>query len=86
MQTLVEQRAQLTTLINGGLQTVGTTHTALANHTDRLVQITGGIDPGARRCWRRPRIIGAGFTKLNGLSKKFFDEGWMPELDTATCG
>ena len=45
MQTLVEQRAQLTTLINGGIQTMDTTHTALANHSDRLVHITSELTP-----------------------------------------
>ena len=41
MQTLVEQRAQLTELINGGMHTMDTSHTALNNHADRLVKITG---------------------------------------------
>ena len=45
MQTLVEQSAQLDALISGGVHTMGTTHTALNNHTDRLVKITGELTP-----------------------------------------
>ncbi|MGH3644240.1 MAG: MlaD family protein, partial [Mycobacterium sp.] len=45
MQTLVEQRDQLTALIDGGVHTVGTTQTALTNHTDQLVKITGELTP-----------------------------------------
>src|SRR5262245_11514372 len=82
MQTLVEQRAQLTTLINGGLQTVGTTHTALANHTDQLVRITGELTPVLGELAQTAHNFVPAFTKLNGLAKKFFDEVWIPELDT----
>ena len=58
MQTLVQQRAQLTALIDGGVHTMGTTHTALNNHTDRLVKITGEPHPGRRLSWRTPRSTG----------------------------
>ena len=57
MQTLVQQRAQLTALIDGGVHTMGTTHTALNNHTDRLVKITGNSRP-SWLSWPTPRNTG----------------------------
>ena len=59
MQTLVEQRAQLTALINGGVHTMGTSHTALNNHADRLVKITGELTPVIGVSSRTPRTIGS---------------------------
>ena len=82
MQTLVEQRAQLTTLINGGVNTMGTTHTALNNHTDRLVQITAELTPVLGQLADTSQHWVPAFVKLNQLSDKFFDEVWIPELDT----
>ncbi len=45
MQVVAEQRAQLDSLISGGMNTLGTTQTALNNQTDRLVTITGNLTP-----------------------------------------
>ncbi|MDH6199015.1 ABC-type transporter Mla subunit MlaD [Mycobacterium frederiksbergense] len=81
MQTLVEQRAQLTTMINGGINTVGTTHTALDNHTDRLVKITSDLTPVLGQLADTSHNWVPAFVKLNQLSDKFFNEVWMPEHD-----
>lgn len=81
MQTLVEQSAQLTSLVNGGIHTVGTTHTALNNHTDRLVRITSEMTPVIGSLADTSRHWVPAFVKLNQLSQKFFDEVWIHEQD-----
>jgi ABC-type transporter Mla subunit MlaD len=82
MQTLVEQRAQLTSLINGGVNTMGTTHTALSNHADRLVQITSDLSPVLGQLADTSQHWVPAFVKLNQLSDKFFDNVWLPANDT----
>lgn len=81
MQTLVEQRAQLTSLINGGIHTVGTTHTALNNHTDRLVEITKDLTPVLGQLAETSQHWVPAFVKLNQLSDKFFEHAWLGEHD-----
>ncbi|ORB28870.1 MlaD family protein [Mycolicibacterium parafortuitum] len=81
MQTLVAQRAQLDSLVSGGLHTTGTTLTALNNHTDRLVTITGELTPVIGNLADTSHHWLPAFVKLNGLSDKFFDEVWRPERD-----
>lgn len=81
MQTLVEQRAQLTALIDGGLHTVGTTQSALNNHTDQLVKITGDLTPVLGQLADSSHNWVPAFVKLNGLVDKFFNEVWIPDRD-----
>ena len=81
MQTLVRQRAQLDALISGTLHTSATTHTALANHTDRMVQITTEMTPVIGVLADTSHHWLPAFVKLNGLSDKFFQEVWRPERD-----
>lgn len=82
MQTLVEQQAQLTSLINGGIYTMDTTHTALNNHTDKLVKITGELTPVLGTLADTSHHFVPAFTKLNVLAGKFFDEVWIHDRDT----
>ncbi|QFS89816.1 mce related protein [Mycobacterium sp. THAF192] len=83
MRTLVQQRTQLDSLISGGLHTLGTTDTALNNHTDKLVKISSELTPVLGSLAEiSPHWVPA-FVKLNGLSDKFFDEVWIHEQDTA---
>ncbi|WP_102141344.1 MlaD family protein [Mycobacterium hubeiense] len=77
MQTLVEQRAQLDALVNGGMHTMGTTHTALNNHIDRLVTITGELTPALAITADTAHHFVPAFVKLNQLAEKFFTEVWM---------
>jgi len=81
MQTLVQQRAQLTALIDGGVHTVGTTHTALNNHTDRLVKITGELTPVVAQLADTSQHWVPAFVKLNQLVDKFFNEVWIADRD-----
>ncbi|CAJ1585461.1 MlaD family protein [[Mycobacterium] wendilense] len=79
MQTLVQQRAQLSNLLSGGLHTVGTTHTALHNHSDRLVGITADLTPVLGAVSQTAHHFLPAFLKMNGLSEKYFKEVYMPE-------
>ncbi|WP_166902304.1 MlaD family protein [Mycobacterium sp. DL440] len=81
MQTLVEQRSQLTALINGGINTTDTTHTSLANHSDQLVKITSEMTPVVGELAQSSDNWVPAFVKLNQLSTKFFDNVWMPDHD-----
>lgn len=81
MQTLVEQRAQLDSLISGGVHTLGTTHTALNNHTDRLVKITGELTPVIGVLAQTSHNFVPAFVKLNTLADKFFQNVWMADRD-----
>nr|ABP42506.1 Mammalian cell entry related domain protein [Mycolicibacterium gilvum PYR-GCK] len=81
MQTLVEQSAQLTSLVNGGIRTSETTRTAFDNHADRLVRITTELTPVVGSLADTSRHWVPAFVKLNELSRKFFDEVWIHEHD-----
>lgn len=81
MQTLVEQRSQLNEMINGGINTVNTSHTSLANHSDQLVRITSEMTPVVGELAQSSHNWVPAFVKLNQLSGKFFDHVWMPEHD-----
>ncbi|CRZ17961.1 mce related protein [Mycolicibacterium neworleansense] len=81
MRTLAEQRSQLNTMINGGINTVGTTHTALNNHTDQLVKTTSNLTPVLGQLADTSNNWVPAFVKLNQLSGKFFEHVWIPEHD-----
>ncbi|MBU8831255.1 MlaD family protein [Mycolicibacterium goodii] len=79
MQTLVEQRSQLDSLISAGMKTLDTTRTALNNHTDRMVTITSELTPVVGNLADTSHHWLPAFVKLNQLSDKFFQEVWRPE-------
>ncbi len=81
MQTLVEQSAQLDALISGGVHTMGTTHTALNNHADRLVKITGELTPVVGVLAQTSHNFVPAFVKLNTLADKFFEHVWIADRD-----
>ncbi|WP_431237429.1 MlaD family protein [Mycolicibacterium aichiense] len=82
MQVLAEKRSALTALVTGGAHTLGTTRTALDNHIDQLTGISHDLTPVLGSLAMNAGKFVPAFTKLNVLSRKFFDEVWMPELDT----
>ncbi|MFN8101130.1 MAG: MCE family protein [Mycobacterium sp.] len=83
MQVLAEQRAQLTSLINAGMNTLGTTQTALDNHIDQMVTITGHLTPALGSLAMNSHNFTPAFNKIGGLADRFFANVWMPERDTA---
>ena len=80
MRTLVEQRVQLDSLLTGGSNTLGTTHTALANHVDRMITIGNQLTPVTGVLAQTSGNFLPAFQKLQTFSGKFF-EGWLPEMD-----
>ncbi|MBX7435371.1 MCE family protein [Mycobacterium sp. Y57] len=83
MQTLVEQDAQLTALVNGGINTMGTTYTSLSNHSDQLVKITSELTPVIGNLADTSHHWVPGFVKLNGLSDRYFEHVWIADKDVA---
>ena len=82
MQVLAEKRSALASLLTGGQHTLGTTHAAIDNHIDQLTSITNRLTPVLGSLAMNAGKFVPAFTKLNELSRKFFDEVWIPELDT----
>lgn len=82
MRTFAETRAQLFSLIGGAQHTLAVNRQAFDNHTDQLIQITHDLTPVLGVFANNGDKFVPIFTKLNTLSGKFFDEVWMPELDT----
>ncbi|WP_421844522.1 MCE family protein [Mycobacterium sp.] len=82
MLTLAERRQELSSLLSSGLNTVGTTREAFDNHTDQLIQITTDLTPVLGVLAINSHHFVPIFTRLNALSNKFFQETWIPELDT----
>jgi ABC-type transporter Mla subunit MlaD len=82
MQVFAEKREALTALVTGGEHTLGTTHTAVGNHIDQLTGISHDLTPVLGSLAMNAGKFVPAFTKMNDLSRKFFDEVWMPELDT----
>ncbi len=81
MQTLVEQRAQLDTMLTSGASTLSTTHTALANHIDRMITIGRQLTPVTGVLAQTADNWLPGFQKMKVFSDKFH-QGWIPEMDS----
>ena len=80
MQVLVEQRAQLENMLSGGATTLGMTHTAFANQTDRMITIGKQLTPVLGVLAQTSNNWLPGFQKMKVFSDKFH-EGWLPGLD-----
>lgn len=80
MQVLVEQRVQLENMLTGGAATLGLTHTAFANQTDRMITIGKQLTPVLGVLAQTSPNWLPGFQKMNTFSKKFH-EGWVDGLD-----
>ena len=55
--------------------------TALNNHTDRLVKITGELTPVMGVLAQTSHHFVPAFVKLNTLADKFFEHVWIPDRD-----
>jgi len=80
MQVLVEQRAQLDSMLSGGATTLGTTNTALTNHIDRMITIGRELTPVTGVLAQTSGNWLPGFQKLKVFADKF-PEGWVNEMD-----
>ncbi|MGH3724856.1 MAG: MlaD family protein [Mycobacterium sp.] len=81
MRTLAEKREQLTSLISGGLHTVGTTRQAFDNHTDQLIGITTGLTPPIGVFAKNADKFVPIFRNMNKLSRNWFEHMWMSDRD-----
>lgn len=81
MQVLVEQRAQLDSMLSSGASTLATTNTALGNHIDRMITISRQLTPVLGVLAQTSGNWLPGLQKVRGFSEKFF-EGWDPQRDT----
>ena len=80
MQTLVEQRSQLDSMLTAGANTLDTTHTALANNVDRMITIGKQLTPVLGVLAQNSNHWVPGFQKLKTFSDKFH-EGWDFGMD-----
>jgi virulence factor Mce-like protein len=83
MQVLAEKRSALATLLTGATSTGGTVRTAIENHADQMAGITTKLTPVLGSLAMNAGRFVPAFTKLNDLQRRFFDEVWIPELDTS---
>ncbi len=83
MQVLAEQRTQLSSLISGGMNTLGTTQTALDNHIDQMVTISAHLTPALGSLAMNAHNFVPAFNKIGGLTDRFFNNVWLPERDIA---
>lgn len=80
MQVLVEQRAQLENMLSGGANTLGMTHTAFGNQTDRMITIGKQLTPVLGVLAQTSNNWVPGFEKIKVFSDKFH-EGWLGGLN-----
>jgi ABC-type transporter Mla subunit MlaD len=80
MQVLAEQRAQLDSMLTSGATTLGTTHTAFANHIDQMIAIGHDLTPVTGVLAQTAHNWQPGLEKLTNFANKF-NGGWLPGLD-----
>ncbi|GJF13015.1 putative MCE family protein [Mycolicibacterium cyprinidarum] len=82
MQTFVEKRAELTSLVAGSQNTLGVTRQAFDNHTDQLIQITHDLTPVVGVLAMQDDKFVPIFSRVKRLSDQLLDQAWMPDVDT----
>lgn len=78
MQAIVEQRAQLDTMLAGGTRTLDTAHSALANHVDQMITISKHLTPVMGVLAQTSNNWVPALQKAKVFSEKF-PQGWDPE-------
>lgn len=81
MQVLVEQQANLDAMLTSGASTLGKTHDAFANQTDRMITIGRNLTPVLGVLAQTSGNWLPGFQKIKHFSDKFY-EGWLPDMDS----
>lgn len=82
MQTFVEKRAELTSLVAGSQNTLGVTRQAFDNNTDQLIQITHDLTPVIGVLAMQEAHYVPIFSRVKRLSDLLIDQAWNPALDT----
>lgn len=80
MQVVVEQQANLDAMLTSGASTLGKTHDAFANQTDRMITIGRNLTPVLGVLAQTGHNWVPGFQKIKTFSDKF-DQGWVHEMD-----
>lgn len=80
MQTFAETRGQLTSLLSGAQNTIGTTRESFDHHMDQLIRISTEMTPVLGVLAMRSNNFVPAVTKLDNLARKFMEEVWIPEL------
>ena len=81
MQTFVETRGQLATLLTGAEHTTDTTYQSFNNHIDQLIRITTDFTPVLGVLAQKSNNFVPAVAKLDNLANKFMEEVWMPQND-----
>lgn len=80
MQVVVEQQANLDAMLSSGASTLGNTHNAFANQTDRMITIGHNLTPVLGVLAQTGHNWVPGFAKIKTFSDKF-PEGWVNNMD-----
>jgi ABC-type transporter Mla subunit MlaD len=81
MQTFAETRGQLTSLLTGAQDTVGTVHQSFDHHIDQLIHITSDFTPVLGILAMKSNNFVPAVSKLDNLANKFMEEVWVPGRD-----
>jgi ABC-type transporter Mla subunit MlaD len=80
MQVVVEQQANLDAMLTSGASTLGKTHDAFANQTDRMITIGRNLTPVLGVLAQTGHNWVPGFQKIKVFADKF-DQGWVQGMD-----
>ncbi|MFM9034118.1 MAG: MlaD family protein [Mycobacterium sp.] len=80
MQVIVEQQGNLDAMLSSGASTLGKTHDAFANQTDRMITIGHNLTPVLGVLAQTGHNWVPGFQKVKTFSDKF-DQGWVDGMD-----
>ena len=80
MQVIVEQQGNLDAMLSSGASTLGNTHAALANHTDRMITIGRQLTPVLGVLAQTSGHWLPGFQKIKTFADKF-PQGWRSDMD-----
>lgn len=81
MRTFAETRGQLTSLLSGAEDTVGTVHESFDHHIDQLIHITSDFTPVLGVLAMKSNNFVPAVTKLDNLANRFMEEVWVPGRD-----
>ncbi|MFV0495298.1 MlaD family protein [Mycobacterium sp.] len=84
MRTFAEKRVELTNLLSGGLNTVGTLGDAFDHQTDRMVTISTQLAPALGVLGDHAGDMHGIATRLKTFANKFYDNAWDPDRNLLT--
>ncbi len=83
MQTLAEQRQQLTRFLSAGHATFGEVAESFENHMDRIIVITTQLTPVTGVIADGAHTFAPMVTRINNLVNRFFDHVWHEDKNRA---